>query len=140
MKFERKSSSGQPDASIFYANDPVEGTGHLKVGDRRASSRVGVVDGDLGVSAPVVSGGDDIRMSEIAARKSEVAGAERAIAVVKVAEVRGNARVVSNIAAREAPKVTAEAVQARMELFEDNGLRLNFADLLGDNANQIYRE
>ncbi len=51
-------------------------------------------------------------MSKTAARESKVACAERAIAVVEVAEVRGNARVVSNVAAGETSKVAAEAVQA----------------------------
>jgi len=73
-------------------------------------------------------------VSEVATRESEVAVAERAVAVVEVAEVRGDVRVVSDIAAREAPEVAAEAVHARVELLEDNGLRLNVADLLGDDA------
>lgn len=46
----------------------------------------------------------------------------------------GNVGVISDVAAREAPEVAAESVQARVELLEDDGLGLDFTDLLGDDA------
>lgn len=43
-----------------------------------------------------------------------------------------NVGVVANLVARVAAEVTTEVSQAGVELLEDDGLRLNLADLLGD--------
>ncbi len=40
--------------------------------------------------------------------------------------------VVADLVARLAAEITAEVSQAGVELLEDDGLRLNLADLLGD--------
>jgi len=104
----------------------------LELVDGRAGSGVSAVDGAARAASPVVARGDDVGVAEIAAGETEVAGAERAVTLVEVAEVRGDVRVVSDTATGEAPEVAAEAVQARVELFEDDGLGLNLADLLGD--------
>ena len=73
-------------------------------------------------------------MSKVLARETPVVSAQGAIAVGEVAEMRGNARVISDITARGAPKVAAETVQAGAELLEYDGLGFDFADLLGDDA------
>lgn len=79
-------------------------------------------------------------MAEIAAGETEVAVAKRAVAVVEVVEVRGDARVVSDTATGVAPEVAAEAVHARVELLEDDGLGLDLADLLRDNTGEDLHE
>lgn len=71
-------------------------------------------------------------MSKVLAREAHVIGAQGTIAVVHVAGLRGNTRVISNITTRGTPKVAAKAAQTRVELFEYDGLGFDFADLLGD--------
>ncbi len=46
----------------------------------------------------------------------------------------GNFRVKANVETRRAAEVVAEEPKARVELLEDNGLRLDLADLFGDNS------
>ena len=84
--------------------------------------------------APVATRGDDVRVSKVASGEAPVVGAQGAVAVVEVAEMRGNARVISNRTARGAPEVAAEAVQAGVELLEYDGLGFDFADLLRDDT------
>ena len=45
--------------------------------------------------------------------------------------------VVADIAARGAAEVGTEAAETGVELLEHNGLGLNFADLLGNDAEEI---
>jgi len=111
----------------------VKGTRHLELSDGRAGGLVGVCDGGEGVAALVVrSARDDVVVAEIGARETPVVGAQRTVAVVEVAEVRGEARIEANITTRVAPEVAAESVQAGVELLEDDGLGLDLANLLGD--------
>jgi hypothetical protein len=84
------------------------------------------------MAAPVATRGDDVGVSKVLAREAQVVGAQGAIAVVEVAEMRGNTRVISDITARGTPKVATKAVQAGVELLEYDGLGFNFANLLGD--------
>lgn len=84
--------------------------------------------------APVVTRGDDVGVSKVVSREAPVVGAQGAITVVEVAEIRGNARIISNTTSGGAPKVAAEAVQAGVELLKYHGLGFDFADLLGDDA------
>jgi hypothetical protein len=105
------------------------------MGDSRAGSLVGASDASVGAAViPVVAAWDNVRASEIVAREAEVVGAQRAVAVLHGAEVRANARVVSDTTTGGTSKIAAEAVHAGVELLEDNGLGLYFADLLTDNA------
>jgi len=73
-------------------------------------------------------------VAEIGAREAPVVVAQRTVAVVEVAEVRGEAGIVTDTTTREVPEVAAEAVQAGVELLEDDGLGLDLANLLGDDA------
>jgi len=66
------------------------------------------------------------------ARESKVVCGERAIRCSDVAIVVGDGRVKSDMVTRGAAKIVAEESEAGMELLEDDGLGLNFADLLGD--------
>ena len=84
--------------------------------------------------APVATRGDDVGVSKVVSGEAPVVGAQGAIAVVEVAEMRGNARVISDRTTRGAAEVAAEAVQAGVELLEYDGLGLDFADLLGDDT------
>jgi len=68
------------------------------------------------------------------ASEAEVRRAEGPVLLEEVAEVRGNARVETNMEARGAAEVVAEEPEARMELLKDDGLRLDLAHLLGDDA------
>jgi len=73
-------------------------------------------------------------VAEIGAREAPVVVAQRTVAVVEVAAVRGEAGIVTDTTTREVPEVAAEAVQAGVELLEDDGLGLDLANLLGDDA------
>jgi len=113
----------------------VKGTRHLELGDGRAGSLVGVSDSAKGAAVvPVGSARDDVGVAEIGAREAPVVVAQRTVAVVEVAEVRGEAGIVTDTTTREVPEVAAEAVQAGVELLEDDGLGLDLANLLGDDA------
>jgi hypothetical protein len=102
---------------------------------RTLGSIVGVSDTDEGLRAIiVVARGTDVRLSKVAARETEVVGTQRAVAVLDRAEVGGDVGVVSDTATRLAPEVAAEAARARVELLENDGLSLDFADLLCDDA------
>jgi len=104
---------------------------HLVRGDGSLGGIVGVSDTNEGfLTIVVVAGGADVRLSEVAAREAEAVGAQRAVAVLDRAVVRGDVGVVSNTATGVAPEVPAEAVHARVELLKDDGLGLDFADLL----------
>jgi len=87
--------------------------GHLERGDCSAGGLVGIcytVEGLLAIV--VVAGGADVRASEVAAREAKVVAAQRSIAALDRAIVRCDVRIVSDTAARIAPEVAAEAVQA----------------------------
>jgi hypothetical protein len=126
--------------SKFWINSPREiilqgSWEHLKLGDCAASGSVSVSDGSVGAAViPVVARGNNVGASEIIAGEAPVLGAERTVAVVEVAEVRGDAGIVSDAATREVSEVTAEAMQAGVELLEDHSLGLYFTDLLSNDA------
>jgi len=67
------------------------------------------------------------------ATEAEVVAAEGAVRVEERAVQAGDMAVISDLVARHAPQVVAEATQARVPLLEDDCLSLNFADLLCDN-------
>lgn len=87
--------------------------GTSEAGDGGASGLVGVSNTAVGAAVvPVASSGNDVGASEAGAGEAPVVGAQRAVAVVEVAEVGGDARVVSDVATGEVSEVAAEAVQA----------------------------
>lgn len=106
----------------------------LEVVDGRAGAGVGAVDGEARAAAPVVARGGDIRAAEVVAGEPKVAGAEAAVALEELVVERGDVRVVADTTAGVAAQVAAEAVQAGVELLENDGLALDLADLLSDNA------
>lgn len=67
--------------------------------------------------------------------EAEVLAAEGAVRVDDVREVVGDATVESDLMTRVASQVMAEATKAAVELLKDNGLSLDFTDLLGDDPN-----
>lgn len=72
--------------------------------------------------------------AEIVTAEAKVAVTERAVSVTDAAKVAGDALVEANRVTRGAAQVTAEVTKTGMELFEDDGLRLNFTDLLSDDT------
>lgn len=60
--------------------------------------------------------------------------AEGAVLAEEVAEVVGDAGVVADLVTGDAAEIVVEVVEAGVELLEDDGLGLDFADLLGDDA------
>lgn len=71
------------------------------------------------------------------AAESKVICGKGAILLEEVAEVAGNPRVEASVEARRAAEVVAEEPEAGVELLEDNSLRLDLADLLGDNSGGV---
>jgi len=97
------------------------------------SSAVGSPDrcgGGRGV--PVRASGNDVLAADIASGEAEVVGAERRVGRDEVAEVAGDAAVIADAVARGAAQVTTEEAEAGVELFENDGLSLDLADLLSD--------
>ena len=86
---------------------------------------------------PVRSADNNGVASKIAAAKSKVIRREWSILLQEVAEMAGNSRIEANVETRGAAEVVAEEPEARVELLEDNGLRLNFADLFGYNSGKF---
>jgi len=70
--------------------------------------------------------------ADIVATEPKVVGAQGAVRVVEVPVVRGNAVVVADTVARVAGEVVAKSAERGVVLLEDDCLRLNFANLLGD--------
>lgn len=63
--------------------------------------------------------------------------AEATVALEELVVERGDVRVVADTTAGVAAQIATEAVQAGVELLEDNGLALDLADLLSDDAEEI---
>ena len=78
--------------------------------------------------------------SDITARETEVVRAEGAVVADDVAEVVSDARVVPDLVTGDAAEIVVEVVEAGVELLEDDGLGLDFADLLGDDAIKVHCE
>jgi len=72
--------------------------------------------------------------ADVMATEAHVRVAERAIRRDDVSVVAGNAAVVADASAGLVPQVTAEVAHARVELLKDDGLCLDFANLLCDNS------
>jgi len=81
---------------------------------------------------PVGSTNDDGVSTEVGTGETEVIGGERAVGEADVAEVASNGAVEASRVARDTVEVIPEQTKTGMELFEDNCLGLNFADLLED--------
>jgi hypothetical protein len=64
------------------------------------------------------------------AAEAKVSGRERAIRIANVAKVAGDTLVEADIMPRGAAQVMAEVTKTGMELLEDDGLGLNFTNLL----------
>jgi hypothetical protein len=131
------------------ANVPVLGTIHQRhQGSRLAShleefrvdrvesipgATVGILDsGARTAIVPVVAANDDSLMSEVVAGEAKVVGAERAVTAHDLTEVLDDVAIIANLVVGMAAQVTAEAVEARVPLLEDNGLSFDLADLLSD--------
>jgi len=115
-------------------------TSRLEAVDGRAGARVGVVDGETRAAAPVVTRGADVRATEVASGEAKVVGAEAAVALEELVVERGNVRVVADTTAGVTAQVATEAVQAGVELLEDDGLALDLADLLSDDPLSHFLE
>jgi len=72
--------------------------------------------------------------AEALTAEAEIVGTERAVRVTDAAKVAGDATVEANGVTRGAAQVTLEVTKTGMELFEDDGLGLNFTDLLSDDT------
>ncbi len=109
---------------------------HLR---RRADSSLGSAertsDGSRGsAGVPVGAGWGDVVASHTAAAEAEVRGAQRTRRGDDASVVASDAAVVANTATGGVPQVVAEGADGGVELLKDNGLCLDFADLLGDDA------
>jgi len=86
--------------------------------------------GSLGV--PVGAGWNDVVASYTASAEAEVRGGQRTGRGDDASEVASDAAVVASAAAGFVHDVVAEGAHGGVELLEDNGLCLDFADLLRD--------
>lgn len=103
--------------------------------DSAPGSVVGKPDAAGGAGViPVVATNNNGVGSNIASRETEVVRAEGAVVANDVAEVVDDVRVIADLVTRDAAEIVVEVVEARVELLEDDGLGLDFADLLGDDA------
>jgi len=102
-------------------------------------SRLGSAEGGTNRSrrssgVPVGASREDVVAAEVVARETEVVDGQRVALIDNVAEVAGDSTVEADGAARNVAQVRAEAAEAGVELLKDDGLGLNCADLLRDNA------
>jgi len=99
-------------------------------------SVIGVSNGDVRAAVnPVVAADDDTVAAHIVTTETEVVGGEGSVRVVEVSVVANNVGVVADLVATVATsQVVAESSKAGMELFKDDSLSLNLADLLGDDS------
>lgn len=93
--------------------------------------------GARAVIVPVVATNDDSLTSEIVASEAKVVGVERAVTAHDLAEVLDDVAIVANLVVGVAAQVTAETVETRVPLLEDNGLSLDLADLLSDDPMRV---
>jgi len=90
--------------------------------------------GRRGAWVPVVTRRNDSVIANIITAESQVIGAKGAIRANDVPIVPCDVGVIANLVTRVASQVTAKASETGMELFEDDGLGFDFADLLRDDA------
>jgi len=81
---------------------------------------------------PVAARGNDVALAEVVTREAKVIARERAIRADQASVVAGNRRVITSVVARGAAQIGREVARRSNEWLEDNGLSLNFTDLLGD--------
>lgn len=72
--------------------------------------------------------------AKVLTTEAKVAGAKRTVRVANTAKVAGDATVEANRVTRGAAQVTLEVTKTSMELFKDDGLGLDFTDLLSDDT------
>lgn len=82
---------------------------------------------------PVVSTWNPQVLSDVDTPEAEVSVAEGTILIEQLQSEDRNAGVKTNIMTGLAPQIAPEIPQATSELFEDDDLRLDVANLLGDN-------
>lgn len=70
---------------------------------------------------------------EVPAREAEVITRNGTVGVEEIGVLGGDVLVVTDLLARKATEVLAEATQASMPLFEDDSLCFDFTDGFGDN-------
>jgi hypothetical protein len=83
---------------------------------------------------PVSSTDSNDMASDIMTAEAKVVSRKAPVKVIEILEVPDNVRVVTNLEARESVKISLEMTEAGVELLKDDGLGLDFADLLGDDA------
>jgi len=98
-----------------------------------SSIECSVNNGGRRVAIPVVSKRNDVLAAKVGSVESKIVGAERTVGVHDAAEVAGDTTVVANAVAGLASDIMAEVAHAGLELFKDDGLGLDLADLLRDN-------
>lgn len=76
----------------------------------------------------------DILVTKVMTGEAEIMVGEGTIGRHEITVVAGNATVIANGAPRMARQVAAEWADTCMELLEDNGLGLDFTNLLGDDS------
>jgi len=97
------------------------------------SSAVGISDGSRGgLGVPVGTAWNDVLAANGGAGEPKVVRGERTIGRFEITVVAGDAAIVANTAARVVQQVAAEGPHAGVELLEDDGLGLDFANLLSD--------
>ena len=72
--------------------------------------------------------------TKIVASEAKVVGSQGPVFSNDVAEVVGDTRVETDMEARSATEVVAEQSKAGVELFEDDGLGLDFTNLFRDDS------
>lgn len=81
---------------------------------------------------PVGAPDDGVVGSKVVAAEAQVVGAQGTIRRDDIAKVACDTAVISDLVARAATEIAAEGSKAGVELFKDDGLSLDFADLLRD--------
>lgn len=91
--------------------------------------------GMRGALVPIAATNNDSFASDIATAESKVLITDGAVNINEVAVIASDVTVVANRAATCAPQIVAETVEASIPLLKDDGLGLDFAYLLSDDAN-----
>jgi len=81
---------------------------------------------------PVAATDNDSRLANVFAAEAKAIAIDRTIGVDEGADVAGDAAVVADLVAREMSNIAAKSREAGVELFKDNGLSFNLANLLSD--------
>lgn len=105
----------------------------MKGGDCEVSSaRCGRDRSGRSSIVPVRSTDNNRVRTKVSSTESEVVSREGAVRETDIAEVASNGTVEPDLVARGTVKVVPEQSKASMELFEDDGLGLDLANLFGD--------